>query len=333
MGIAPARVGTRHPCKASGVISADTEPPVRTDPTDEELSAWTAALLEEIDDGLSSDAWAIMDTGTDQSLHLLYDAAALRHCAALLAEIDVAAKAGRELTTRVLLRTQIEAFLFALYIHFGGSEAVRKIAQDTRASLEATHNDLIEWNDWIKKERKRTTRARDKVRRNNEANSNWNTEHPEEKPRPILDEPYVSRLRPTAVDLSGAIASFGELKAEQLSVRTVVDTLTKWGPQKGFGRESFTPLYQIYRVLSGVSLHPTMDVLDAYFLPGGFIRTLPVQVVPSMVKDARVTALYGTAFLAGWVLGDAGSTSTVSTFLRERLEPDPSGGRGWAPGT
>jgi hypothetical protein len=72
--------------------------------------------------------------------------------------------------------------------------------------------------------------------------------------------------------------------------------------------------------------------LGAYFLPGGFVRTLPVQLGPSMLKDVRVTALYSTAFLAGWVLGDAGSITTVSTFLRNRLEPDPSGGRGWASG-
>jgi hypothetical protein len=314
------------------MASVDRQQPTRTDPTDKELTEWADALLAEIDGTLSADAWAIIDRASDHRIHRLYDAASLRHCAALLAEIEAVAKAGQELATRVLIRTHIEAFLFALYIHFGGIDAVTKIAQDTLSSLAATHNDFVAWDEWVEKEKVRTAEARDKIRRNNEANSKWNAEHPEEPPRPIFEEPYVPQLSTTGVDLSDAIADFGELEAEALPVRTVVDALTKWGPEKGFGRESFTPMYHIYRVLSGGSLHPTLNVLDAYFLPGGFVRTLPVQLGPSMLKDARVTALYSTAFLAGWVLGDAGSTTTVSSFLRNRLEPDPSGGRGWAPG-
>lgn len=308
------------------------EPPTRSDPTDDELAEWTAALQAEIHQALTSDAWAIIDSGSERTQHRLYDAAALRHCAALQAEIDVVAQAGYELAARVLIRTHIEAFLFALYIHFGGIDAIRRIAQDTLASLESTNNDLIDWERWLAGEKKRATKARDRVRRNNASNSKWNTEHPDQPPRPIVDEPYVPQLSGSRVDLSDAIASFGGLKAEALPVRTVVDALTKLGPEKGFGRESFTPMYHIYRVLSGGSLHPTLNVLDAYFLPGGFVRTLPVQVGPSMLKDARVTALYSTSFLAGWVLGDGGSDTTVSTFVRNRLEPDPSGGRGWAPG-
>jgi hypothetical protein len=319
-------------CKALTMASENSGVSERTEPTDAEMTEWTSALLAEIDDALSSDVWAILDTGSDHATYRLYDAAALRHCAALLEEIDLAARAGYELATRVLIRTHIEAFLFALYIHFGEIEAVTRIAQDTRASLEATHNDFVAWNEWIEKERERRIEARDKIHQNNGANAKWNSEHPEERPRPIFDEPYVPQLSPTGVDLSGVIASFGELKAEPLAVRAVVDALTKWGPEKGFGRESFTPMYHIYRVLSGGSLHPTMHVLDAYFLPGGFIRTAPHQIGVSMLNDARITALYGTAFLAGWVLGDAGCSTAVSTFLRNRLEPDPSGGRGWSPG-
>lgn len=305
----------------------------RSHPTDDELAEWTAALLTEIDGALASDTWAIIDSRSDRSQHRLYDAAALRHCAALLAEIDAVARAGYELAARVLIRTHIEAFLFSLYIHFGGIDAVTSIARDTLSSLESTHNDLKAWDIWLNKEKKRATKARDRIRRNNAANSKWNAAHPDQPPHPIFDEPYVPQLASSGVDLSDAIASFGDLRAKALPVRTVVDALTKWGPEKGFSRESFTPMYHIYRVQSGGSLHPTLNVLDAYFLPGGFIRTLPTQLGPSMLKDARVTALYGTAFLSGWVLGDAGSPTTVSTFLRNRLEPDPTGGRGWAPGS
>ena len=100
------------------------------------------ALLEEIDEALSSDAWAILNVPTPERVHLQYDAAALRHCAALLEEIEAAARRGRELSVRVLARTHIEAFLYALYIHFGGYDAVMRIQQDTRRSPETTHRDL-----------------------------------------------------------------------------------------------------------------------------------------------------------------------------------------------
>lgn len=310
----------------------EQDPTPRAEPTDKELTEWTAVLLVEVDSTLSSDRWAILDTGSNHSIHRLYDAAALRHCAALLAEIDAAGRSGFELATRVLARTHVEALLFALYIHFGGFEAVKRIARDTLASLETTQNDLVAFDEWLKSERRTRTKARKKVRSNNESNLAWNAEHPGEPQRPIIDEPYVPQLSPTGVDLSDAIADFGDLEAEDLPVRRVVDALTKWGPQFGFARESFTPMYHIYRVLSGVSVHTSLNILDAYFLPGGFVRTGRLLSGPSMLMDARVTSLYGTAFLAGWVLGDAGSDASVSRFLRNRLEPDPSGGRGWAPG-
>jgi hypothetical protein len=213
------------------------EPQARADPTGEELAEWARALILEIDDALSSDAWAIIDTGTDQHKHRLYDAAALRHCTALLAEIEAVASAGHELASRILIRTHIEAFLFALYIHFGGIEAVTKVAQDTLFLSYSDQKDFVEW----KKEKKRARKARDSIRRNNEANARWNSTHPEGPLRPLFEEPYVPRLSPAAVDLSEAIASFGALEAKPLPVRTVINALTAWGPENEFGRESFTP--------------------------------------------------------------------------------------------
>lgn len=296
------------------------------------LAEWTAALLDEIDEALSSDNWAILDSGSDGTRHRLYDAAALRHCAALLFELATSGAEGRELGTCVLYRTHVEAFLFALYIHFGGIEAVKRVSQATLASLRTTDNEIKAWDEWLKNERKRKAAACDKIRQNNAANFKWNAAHQDEPARPILGEPYVPQLSTTGVDLSDAIESFGDLEPRALPLRTVVDELTRLGPERGFGRESFTPMYNIYRVVSTGSLHPTVSVLEAYFLPRGFVWTLPVQVGPSMIMDAWGTALYSTAFLAGWVLGDAGSVTTVSSFLRQRLEPSPSGGRGWMPG-
>jgi hypothetical protein len=59
-------------------------------------------------------------------------------------------------------------------------------------------------------------------------------------------------------------------------------------------------------VLSAIGTHPTLNVLDSYFMPGGFIRIAPAPVNGSMIDNARITALHGTAFLACAVLGDYG---------------------------
>ncbi len=216
---------------------------------------------------------AILNWPTDGRLHRLYDAAALRHVAALLEEIEVACKAQLELSVRVLARTHVEAFLYALYLHFGGYEAVPRVAQDTLEALKSTQNDFVTFNDWLKKEKKRLTKLRDKIRKDNAANSAWNTAHADQSPRPVIDEPHVPRLSTTSVDLTGAIAEFGNIQARPLSVREVVDALTKWAPDKGFARESFVPMYDIYRVMSGGASAPDSQCVRRLLHPGGWLRS------------------------------------------------------------
>ena len=75
-----------------------------------------------------------------------------------------------------------------------------------------------------------------------------------------------------------------------------------------------------------------MDQLDSYLDIGGFVRVVAKPGPHSMIMPTRVTSLYSTAFLAGWVLGDAGDARPVAKELREWLEPTPEGGRGWAAG-
>lgn len=41
--------------------------------------------------------------------------------------------------------------------------------------------------------------------------------------------------------------------------------------------------------------------------------------------STRITALYCTAFLTGWILHDEGIPAPVATQVRKRLEPDPTG--------
>lgn len=80
---------------------------------------------------------------------LLYDGAALRNCCRLLYEIEVAAAAGLELSVRMLGRAHMEAWLVALYIHFGGYEALLRVAQDARHSLEGIELEARQFDEWL----------------------------------------------------------------------------------------------------------------------------------------------------------------------------------------
>ncbi len=296
------------------------------------MSDGIVRLLEEVHATLATDRWAILDTGTDHVTWLLYDGAALRHCCRLLYEMEIAAKTSQELAARLLGRAHLEAWLVALYIHYGGFEALTRVAQDTRHSLEATDNEAAQFDKWLTAEQKSARKRLRKVERANKGIAYWNEANPEGPTKPLLDAPYVPQLRPTGVDLSDRIAAFGAYEARPLSVSDIVDALAKLAPVEGFGRESFRPLYLIYRVLSAIGTHPTLNIFDSYFVPGVFIRTAPVSVNGSMIDNARITALYSTAFLAGAVLGEQGCSTPVADEIQAWLEPDPSGRSAWAPG-
>jgi hypothetical protein len=289
-------------------------------------------LLDEVDEAFSSNRWAILDTGRQRATWLLYDGAALRHCCRLLYEIEVAAAAGLELSVRMLGRAHMEAWLVALYIHFGGYEALLKVAQDARHSLEGIEREARQFDVWLAAEKTAARKSGRKVAQANGGIAQWNERNPDAHPKPLLDEPYVPPLSSTGLDLSSLIDGFGPHEAQGLSMSEIVDTLTKWGPEKGFSRESFRPIYLIYRTLSAIGTHASMHILDAYFVPGGFIRVAPMPVNGSASDSVRATSLYGTAFLAGRVLGERGISTPAADEISDWLRPDPSGRAAWAPG-
>jgi hypothetical protein len=301
-------------------------------PTSEDLSEGIASLLTEVDDVLASDRWAIFDRGSEHVTWLLYDAAALRHCCRLLYEMEVATQTNQELAARLLARAHLEAWLVALYIHYGGFEAVERVAQDTRYSLEVTGKEAKQFDLWLAAEQKSTRQRARKVEQANRGITQWNEENPEARPKALLDPPYVPQLQPTGLDLSDRIAAFGEYDARPLLVSEIVDALSKLGPAKGFGGESFRPLYLIYRVQSAIGPHATLNIFESYLVPGRFIRTAPLLINGSIVDAARITALHGTAFLASAILGEQGSPTPVADEIAAWLMPDPSGRSAWAPG-
>lgn len=301
-------------------------------PTAEELSDGIARLLSEVGDALASSRWAILDRGTEHATWLLYDAAALRHCCRLLYELEVAAQTDQELAARLLARAHLEAWFVALYIHYGDFSAVERVAQDTRYCLEVTDNEAKQFDQWLTAEQKSTRKRSRKVERANDGITRWNELNPEAPPKALLAPPYTPQLRPTGLDLSDRINVFVAYEGRPLPVSEIVDALTKLGPVKNFARESFRPLYLIYRVLSAIGPHATLNIFESYLVPGRFIRAAPVPINGSVVEAARITALHATAFLASAVLGDQGSPTPVADEIRVWLMPDPSGRSAWAPG-
>ena len=230
-------------------------------------------------------------------------------------------------------RAHLEAWLTGLYIHYGGFDAVTRVAQDTRYHLEAASNEAAAFDEWLVGERRSARRSARKVQQANQGIQKWNEANPHLPAKPLHTAPYVPQLQPTGIDLSDRIADFGACQARQLPISELVDLLTKLGKEKGFGNESFRPLYLIYRVLSAIGMHSTLNILDAYFVPGGFIRIAPGPVNGSIIDTARITALHSTAFLACAVLGDHGCPAPVAEEIRDRFAPDPSGRSAWTPGT
>lgn len=314
---------------------ADQENDTPSPPTPEALSDGVARLLAEVDEAFATDRWAILDRGSEHVTWLFYDGAALRHCCRLLYEMEIAAAAKLELAVRLLARAHLEAWLAGLYIHYGGFEAVERVAQDTRYSLEATDNEASEFDKWLTAEQKTARKRARKVEQANQGIAHWNEANPDGPIKQLLDEPYVPQLQPTGLDLSDRIAAFGDYEARPLPVSEIVDALTKLAPEKGFGRESFRPLYLIYRVLSTIGAHASLNILEAYLMPGKsgrFIRIAPLPINGSMMDNARITALHGTAFLASAVLGEQGISTPVADQIAGWLQPVPSGRAAWAPG-
>jgi hypothetical protein len=110
---------------------------------------------------------------TDESGADLYDGAALRHCCRLLYEIEVAAAAGLELSVRMLGRAHMEAWLVALYLHFGGYQALLKVAQDARHSLEGIELEARQFDEWLAAEKTAARKSGRKVAATNGGIAQW----------------------------------------------------------------------------------------------------------------------------------------------------------------
>lgn len=132
-------------CTGNEVV--DDAPPR---PTAADLADLAERLLDEVDHELSTDRWAILNIETEHATWRRYDMAALRHCCRLVRKIEAASASGLEFAVRTLDRAHMEAWLTALYIHFGGHEALVRLARNTEYQTAAFANETLLMYSWVR---------------------------------------------------------------------------------------------------------------------------------------------------------------------------------------
>jgi len=195
-------------------------------------------------------------------------------------------------------------------------------------------NDLQEWNIWLTSERSRIRNQLRRVRRHNE-NLRVRNEKGTLPQIQLLDEPHFPRANFAQVNLDEIRKSPKDVEPRPLSVMDVIHLLSSQGKSKGFSRESFVPIYHVYRVLSSIGPHPSPYVYDSYvevYFNDSFVRTNDFPTPANSGNQTLVNAIFSTALLSEWVLKSDEGYAPVSRKTRRQLEPDSSNARGWTPG-
>lgn len=297
-----------------------------------DLSEDVARLLAEADAALSSNRWAIRNTGSKDVFHRLYDAAALRHCCLLLKEIEQSVRSGARPDRppgRARPRGGVD------YSRLPPLRRLRRPRQDRPGHPQGNRNtgkELKAFDRQLAKAKAEAQAKLAKVQKTNAAITRWNQNHPDQPPKPLLDEPHIPQLAPTGIDLSGRVADFSRFTARGLPVNEMVAALTKLGPEKGFANEDFAPIYLLYRMLSTGGAHANIHIYESYFRHSYFITTAPEPDSPPIRIWTLTTALYSVALLTRWALSEPDHPTPVANLLRDLLQPDPTGRSGWAPG-
>ena len=305
------------------------------DASADQLLEFADKLLDLVDEEFSRDAWRILNYGTESSKLKIYKAATMRHCANLLRELAEAGFNGNEMSLRIVGRAHIEAFVYGMYLALGDWEALNAVAADSKFYDEALANDLDNWNEWVTERTHKAKRRLRAVRAANAAIVRFNECHPPDQHKSLHPEPHIPRQNVVdyqTTDLRQRLP--GVVKAE-LPLRQLIDQLEGLARKKGLGSESFQPIYHVYRVLSGLGTHPTLDVLDSYIdqePSATFISARRTPVTGSAFLMTITNAIYSTALLAEWLSPSRTTEALEIRRMRSLLEPVDGDTRGWTPG-
>jgi hypothetical protein len=294
-----------------------------TEPKTKELSGLISQLVQEVGDTLQSDSWVLLNRPSAQIR--IHEGAALWHCCSLLADLDVAAKSGREVVLRLVARAHLEAWITALFLHYGEMDALEQVAGDLRYNLQTQQDHAMQYDKRLAAEHKRVRKLNERIQADNEQKTKWNSSHADQPQRELGTEVAMSNRPPIALDLSGPIAGLSGVKAQRLPFSTIIAQLNKLAKEKAIGEENFDVLYiVIYRLLSTVGAHPSLELFNTYIQfaeTDNFVRVRRKMNSPSFDPVVRHTSLMATAFLTNRVLAKAGGSSPVADAILDRY-PD-----------
>ncbi|MFE3527009.1 hypothetical protein ACFXOD_36645 [Streptomyces sp. NPDC059161] len=294
--------------------------------TSDDVSELVPLLLAEVEQAFGSSRWALVNSGTERVKRRVYAGAALSHCCRLLAEMETAARAHQEIAARLLFRAHLETWVVCLYIHFGGHQALERLARAEVLYLEGLQQEADTIDATLAAARKEARIRRKRVEKENGHKAQWNAANPTEVAKNLTELPHAPQLKPLSLDRSETIAEFGTLTAQKLTVSEMVDALTKWGPTRGFATEPLRILYLYYRHMSGLGTHTTMSVLEEYVPRQPSDSFVKVKGSPSLEIAGQLPsmALYATADAVQRVLGAQGCDTPIADRIRATLPPDPA---------
>jgi hypothetical protein len=289
-----------------------------------DFSQQVVALNEEVGRLLSSDRWALLTL--PHVLPRAYQGAALRHYCSLLLDIDDARVLEREVRLRLLARAHLEAWMVAMFLFFGGYDALVEVAGDYRYNAQAQQHSFDQYNAHLAAEIKNVTKRNETIRAANANRGRWNANHPEERHLDMIDELPLPTRTPIELDLSDHLAMMeaSGVPPAKLPLATLADRLNALSRESEGGDPTFDTTYSVaYRSLSSLGgAHPTIWVLQTYLSQeredGFFVRTEPTTQPPSsMAASICRTALMTTAYLATRVCGGVGQETPTADEIVE----------------
>lgn len=294
-------------------------------PPADELPALSADLAKEVDDLLSSPRWRLL-IGSSTVVHHVHAAAALRHVVALLEDVVDAVERRREAALRVLGRAHLEAWLVALYVTAYGDEALADMESGYSKAISSQHTRLAEYDESLRKEIAKTKGKNKRIRARNRDLQRWNEAHPDEPPKPLVDELPLPRRTAVALDLAAAL---GDGAADDddippLALAAIVARLNEYGRAQEGPDALFDLVYDLgYRGLSTLGAHPTLWVLNAYVdgtERSTMIGTVPAMRAASMGEPVLNTAVMLTAAVTQKVIGLKGDEAPTAASVSDRYQ-------------
>jgi hypothetical protein len=291
-------------------------------PPDTDLAGLVAELLVEVDAELDSDRYAFYRPAGPKVR--AYQAASLRHCCELLAEIEAARIAGLELTMRALGRSHIEAFFVGLYLHLGGKEALDAMAGGYLANQRAQYNDLVRYNDRLRTQIRSARRRNKQIRRINAGLKIRYGDDAEQHLIPFVAEPD----RPLVTVLPVLETDPGDAVEQSLPLTEIMTRTERLLAEREGGDPSLAVIYALgFRGFSSVGTHTTLIMLEHY-LPHNplraFIRSRRPMVPTMASSTVGHTSLHMTAALIRIAFELQGRPAPAAQRLLDLYEAAPS---------